>query len=255
MHRNLVFLGASNLSRGFPRLVSLAKSSFDEELTIYAAKGAGRSFGLNSGSFGKKFPGIFSCGLWDALREAKPAPTSALITDIGNDLGYEVPVDQVLEWVTRCVDALLEINADIVISDLPLEPLRALDERRFRMFRRVLFPYCRLEKAELVTRAEQVSRSLKQLADARHTPIFSVSSQWYGLDPIHPRRQCLDHYWVGLLNELRDFNVLEQRERFSWLQSTYLRLLEPASSTFFGVQRRSKQPVGWLNDRTKIFLY
>jgi hypothetical protein len=60
-------------------------------------------------------------------------PITAWITDIGNDLGYEVPVKTILEWFSGCVDRLEELGARIAITDLPLEKLRGLGERKFRL--------------------------------------------------------------------------------------------------------------------------
>jgi hypothetical protein len=34
-----------------------------------------------------------------------------LVTDIGNDLLYEVPVDRIVDWVDQCLDRLKAINA------------------------------------------------------------------------------------------------------------------------------------------------
>ena len=52
----------------------------------------------------RELPGIVECGLWDALAQRPPAPTVALLTDIGNDLLYDVPVPQIVSWVETCLD-------------------------------------------------------------------------------------------------------------------------------------------------------
>ena len=255
MHRNLVLLGASNLSRGFARAVGIARSCFDERLSFYVAKGSGRSYGTEAGAFGKKFPGISSCGIWSALERAKSAPTNALITDIGNDLGYEVPVETILQWVEGCVERLLERDAKIVISDLPIESIRCLSERRYRLFRSVLFPQCRVEWDEMLCRLAALQAGVRQLAETHFIPVFPVETNWYGFDPIHPRAHFLDDYFAGMFNAGDTSRVARSTVSSSWLTSAYLQLIRAESWTNFGVQRSCAQPTGRLRDGTEIFLH
>jgi hypothetical protein len=68
-------------------------------------------------------------------------PITAWITDIGNDLGYEVPVETILKWVSGWVDWLEELGARIAITNLPLEILRGLGERKFRLLSALSPPF------------------------------------------------------------------------------------------------------------------
>jgi len=224
-------------------------------LSIYVAKGHGRSYGMESTFFGKKIPGIFQCGIWQALDEQKKLPTAAWVSDIGNDLAYEVPVEKIIQWVFGCVDRLLALNARVVLSDLPIDVLRTVGESRFRLFRAMFFPGCRLDWQELLHRAEQLSQRLYELARERKTPVFSVPNAWYGFDPIHPRRIHLVPLWRSLLDaggvNVSETTFTNKTRAMDW----YLRSLRPECWSTFSFCRRANQPNGRLHDGTEIALY
>lgn len=106
-----MLLGASNLTRAFPMVVRLALNTCNGPLSIHTAMGFGRSYGKESRFLLKKSLGIFQSKIWDALAQQKSFPTTAFMTDIGNDLAYEVPVDQLMEWVEDGVVRLQHLDA------------------------------------------------------------------------------------------------------------------------------------------------
>ena len=253
--KRLVLLGASNLTRAFPTVISLARSLYGRPLSIFAAHGLGRSYGLESGNLGKKIPGIFFSGLWPALRREKPAPTAAWITDIGNDLAYEASVESILQWVAGCVERLQEIDAKIVITDLSLATLRGVSERKFRLFRALLFPRCRLDRDELLTRAAALSDGLHTQGKTHNTPIFPAQTEWYGVDPIHPSRIHLVAMWNQLLSAREELLSETSPSSKSWLLRWYLRMLQPESWSHFSIPRRASQPNGRFWDGSTVALY
>lgn len=250
-----MLLGASNLTRAFPTVVSLARACFDGPLSIYAAHGLGRSYGLEAGNLGKIFPGIFFSGLWPALLRTKGAPTAAWLTDIGNDLGYEASVEAILKWVTGCVDHLTAVDAKIVITDLPLASLRTVSDRKFHFLRTLMFPRCRLSRDELLARAAVLSERLHALGESRKIPIFPVRNEWYGVDPIHVLRPHLADLWQQLFQTHDEFISRKSSQSDSRLMRWYLRLLQPERWSQFSVSRRATQPNGRLWDGTTIALY
>src|SRR3990172_7889601 len=102
--RRVILLGASNLTRAISTVVETAWLGIGGPLEILAALGHGRSYGMNSSVLGRVLPGIVPCGLWPALALLPQAPTFALVTDIGNDLGYGVSAGQIMHWVETCLD-------------------------------------------------------------------------------------------------------------------------------------------------------
>src|SRR3954463_14296552 len=137
--RRVILLGASNVTRSFPTVVATARQTWSEPIEIMAAMGHGRSYGQDSWCFGRKIPGIFSCALWQDLQNRKPLPTAALVTDIGNDMLYGISSDQLLDWVERCLDRLVEAGAATILTQMPIESIERLGERRFQFFRRLFF--------------------------------------------------------------------------------------------------------------------
>lgn len=248
-------LGASNLSRAFPIAISMSRAVYDAPLAFYIAKGHGRSYGQVSSYFGKKISGIFSCGIWRALEQEKSVPITAFLTDIGNDLAYEVPVETVVEWVQGCVDRLLAMNARVVISDLPLGALKQVGASRYRLLRTVLFPQCRLDWDEMLRRAEQLSARLRELAESAEIPFFVGQTSWHGLDPIHPRRRFLPELWAQLLSHVAETPSSLSTHRCPIAESWYLRSLRPESWWRFSFFCRAAQPNGHLRDGTTISLY
>ena len=236
-------------------VVRMAMSTFDRPLRIHAAMGFGRSYGKESRFLTKKYLGIFQSGIWNALDQEKCISSTAFLTDIGNDLAYEVPVEQLVEWVEACVNRLQSINAKVVLTDVPLNVLRAVGEMRFRLLRTILFPQCRLTWRELFARAERLSERLDELAETRKIPIFSGDSAWYGWDPIHPRRAHLTRIWRELFQraELVEAQSPTRNKRF--LFDWYLRGLCCEKWSSLSISWRAAQPNGRLIDGTKIALY
>ena len=151
--RRIVVLGASNVARGISVITETARRLHGRPLEIWAAFGRGRSYGQSSQFLGVELPGIAECGLWKSLSDRAPLATSALVTDIGNDLFYDQPLERIVGWIEFCLARLAAIEARTVVTRLPLDNLPGLSERRFRLLRKIFFPKCRQSLAEATERA------------------------------------------------------------------------------------------------------
>ncbi|HVQ35103.1 MAG TPA: hypothetical protein VMT33_03765, partial [Candidatus Bathyarchaeia archaeon] len=138
--KRVVALGASNLTRGFPTVVATARAAWGSDVEILAALGHGRSYGTPTRFLFRDIPGILQSGLWAELESRPAAPTRALITDVGNDIIYNVPVDQTLGWVEEAIRRLRRVTDDIVLTGLPLEGVRRIPAWKFAAMRRTLAP-------------------------------------------------------------------------------------------------------------------
>jgi len=199
--KRVVLLGASNLSRSFPIVVRNAQRLLGSPLDVVVAKGYGRSYGKKTSFFGKKFCGIIESDLWNYLERKECAPTYALITDVGNDILYGVPVETIVQWIAESVHRLQKQGARIVMTDLPTGAMLRLGKVRFLLFRTLFYPSCRLSLETVAVRAEALSRSLKKLAEDEKVPIIKAKSQWYGWDPIHLRRSLAPAAWTEILGQ------------------------------------------------------
>jgi hypothetical protein len=253
--RRVILLGASNLVRSISTVVETAREIWREPVEIMAAIGHGRSYGRDSRVLGRKIPGIFPCALWKDLQNRPPLPTAALVTDVGNDLGYGVDVAELVSWVDGCLTHLDRAHATTIITELPLARLERLSERQFLFFRTLFFPKSRLTYADIRSRASELNDSLLTLGERRKIPVIPVSDAWYGLDPIHLRRSSWREAWPTILSTWHDRDPRSVRPRTSFTRWAYLRSLAPAEHRSFGWDRHAAQPSGVLRDGTTISLY
>ncbi len=197
----VVLLGASNVTLGFPRLIEGLGHSLSGPVDVLAAHGHGRSYGIWSCVLGRSLPGIVPCGLWPALQERPAAehPLLALVTDVGNDLLYGVDVDRLLGWVRTCLERLRALNAEIILTRVPLCSVERLSRVRYQATKAVFFPFRRLAFSEMRRRAAALDEGLSRLgAELAHATI-EPQGAWYGFDPIHIRRRLRSAVWQEIL--------------------------------------------------------
>ena len=195
----LVLLGASNLTRFGPQFLDAVRAARGEPLEILSAQGFGRSLGGRSRVLFRQLPGILECGIWDALASHPAGETSALVTDIGNDLLYEVPVPTIAAWLEECLRRLKSQNARIVMTRLPVQNLPGLGKTRFLICRTCTHPVCRLTLAEACARANELEARVEQLAEKYGATLVPSQLEWYGWDPIHVRRRQWKFAWKAIL--------------------------------------------------------
>jgi hypothetical protein len=241
----LIALGASNLTRGLATVVRDSRG-LGAPVAVYAALGHGRSYGISSRFCGRTLPGIAGCGLWDAL-ESGPK-TKALVTDIGNDVLYDVPVGQILAWVELCVDRLVSLGAEVVVTDLPLASIERLSHAAFLLFRSILVPGCRLSFGVVKERARALNDGVVALAERRRVALVRLRPEWYRGDPIHIR----PHFWGPAWRE-----ILGTREKTDSQKLNALRLYwaRPARQRLLGMEFHRAQPAIRLRGGGSVSLY
>lgn len=252
--RRVVILGASNLVRGIPTVVDLACNLWNDPLEMFVAMGHGRSYGMDNWVLGRTLPGILSCGLWEALQQRPTAPTYVAITDVGNDILYGVPVERIADWVEQCLQRLCPTAECVVMSELPLESISALNRRLFFLFRQIFFPRSRLSLEQVLASAERLNKHLKCLATRWGVSVIKPQAQWYGLDPIHIKSQQYNRAWQEILAAWNHGSSPSpvRRSLRKWL---YYRSLKPHWRRLFGFQQRQRQPVSKFQDGTTLALY
>lgn len=195
-------LGASNVSRGLSRLVATLAARPGGPADLFVAAGHGRSYGANSRVWMRRLPSILGCGLWRGLDRQgfgadtrRPGTLHALVTDVGNDLLYGFPVDQVAGWVREGVSRLAARGATIAITRLPLESIDRVGAVRYRLLRTLYVPGCPLSLEELKQAATRLDAALVGIARDAGVAIIDQPGEWYALDAIHVRRRRLDELW------------------------------------------------------------
>ena len=248
----VVILGASNVALSLTTAIEVARRNWRPPLRILSALGHGRSYGRRSRMLWRALPSIIDCGLWADLDDRSGEQTHAVITDVGNDLLYGQPVDRVADWVEQCVDRLLRIEARVVITSLPNCTLESLSPLRYRFFRSLFVPSCRLDLSVIRRRAASLDRRLAELARSREITRIEPPAHWYGLDPIHVRRRSHWSLWMTLLAPHREApraavdpgTVKTARHGFDFERSWR-----------FGIERVRAQPCAFLADDVSVALY
>ena len=253
-NRRILLLGASNLVLGIPTVVNIARGIWQQPLEIVAAMGHGRSYGNESWVLGRSLPGILSSGIWESLADSRPVPTTALITDIGNDILYGVPVSRISEWLEQCFEQIAPLAEKIVVTELPLESVKSLSQRKFSLIRKVFFPQSQLSHSEAIAFAYLLNDVVNQLARRYDAVIVKPQNDWYGFDPIHIRRCQVKEAWKKILSPWADDGEPVPAAG-NFRQSLYLRCLRPRMRRLFGWTQRKKQPAGKLRDGSTVAYY
>jgi hypothetical protein len=258
MINRAVILGASNLSLGYPIVCRHLVESSDKPLEIYSACGHGRSYGKWSQFLYRGIPGIIQCELWNQLKieQDKKSASSvrALITDVGNDLVYGKSVSQILEWLRFCLDQLKAYEADIIVTELPVESLMKLSRLRYELTRRLFFGGKSLCWDEMQSRILSLNEELIQLTNEYEIRLIKPNSKWYGFDPIHIKKSQRFTAWKEILTSSSEESCIakENCRAESNIQKSVptglfsgrsLKRCDRAERKFFGKIKRTSQPV------------
>ena len=247
-------LGASNVRRGLPCLLPALTDARGAPLDVLLAAGHGRSYGTASRVLGRTLPAILDSALWSNLARRPPLPTVALVTDVGNDILYGVPVPVIVAWIREAIDRLQAHAASTVLTGLPLAGIDRLGPARYLTVRSLLFPRCRITLADARDAAHAIDDALRTLARERGATFVEPEATWYGLDPIHVRRRARGRSWQALLAPLAE-GTRPLRPPLALREGLRLRLWRPRHRRFWGVDQVTPQPAGILRDGTRISSY
>ncbi len=244
--RQVVLLGASNLTISFPLVLESLRSSSNGPLSVLAAHGHGRSYGMRSRVLARSLPGIIQCDLWDALknRPGTVPPPEALLTDVGNDLLYGAKVSTIVGWVETCLERLAEHRTHVVLTLLPVASVERLSVWRYQMTRMLFFP--RSGNTSLATMLDQVrdlNERLTQLGRRFNVHIVVPQDEWYGFDPIHIRRGRRMEAWRQIFAGWPSTTESSPMIKASWCRSFQLWKLRPAERHLAGRRQTTPQPV------------
>jgi hypothetical protein len=253
--QRVVLVGASNLTRSIGLVLALARHAWTSPLEVHAALGHGRSYGQPSRVLGRQLPGILQCGLWTALARPSTSAPAALVTDIGNDILYEQPVERIAGWVETVLDRLADRGAQTVVTLLPVEHLPTMSRLRFMLLRSVLVPRCRLSLEAATERAYALNERVRQLAAERSCAVVPLRREWYGFDPIHIRWRHRRAAWTEILGPWSPESDGAHRPRAWRMRAWYLRSRVPEERRLWGLEQRGPQPAVRFRDGTTVALY
>lgn len=256
IQNRIVLLGASNLTLSLRLVIHLMQRRLGGPSEILAAVGHGRAYGVFSQALGRGLPGIAACGLWQYLHSVTARPTMALLTDIGNDILYGLPPEQILRSVEWCIGQLRKQSAQIVVTNLPIASIEQLSEQRYTFFRRMFYPSSQMSRAQTLHCAHAVHQGLTEMASRHHFELYEQKPVWFGTDGIH----------VGYLQRKAFYQDVVQRFSPTRAQSDSKvnEVIFPpnwqwrpqfAYKTLFGRPIHRQQPSGQLSDGSSVCKY
>lgn len=253
--KRVIVLGASNVSLNLPRIATMLRIEQVGDLELFVACGHGRSYGTTSRVLGRELCGIVSCELWPTVAERPKCPTSALITDVGNDILYGATPDQIMSWVGSAIDRCLAIGARVAITELPLQRVRLLGRRQFTVLRRLLFPRSNLSWPATLERVEELNQRLKELAHENSIHVVHQPRTWFGWDPIHVRRSARDEAFKTMLSAATGVQWQAPRVAIPLaFRGGSLRFV-PLERKIFGIIQRHPQPCLAMSDGFTAWSY
>jgi hypothetical protein len=208
--RAVVVLGASNVSRGLPRLAATARARTAGPLDLFVAAGHGRGYGVSTRVWQRRLPSILSSGLWRALDRERADQPLAVITDVGNELLYGLGVSAVASAVREAAKRLADRGARLAITGLPIAGIAGVGAVRYRLLRTLYVPGCLLSLAELKEATRWLDEELQAIAADTGATFLEQPAEWYGFDAIHVKRSRLDDLWAGVADVWELPSVLGQ---------------------------------------------
>jgi hypothetical protein len=180
-------MGASNLARGYSALANcLVRSLAPNPVEILHAMGPGRGYSAEGGIFNIRYPSIGSSGILksaSAQRE-KYHRVIALITDIGNDIMYGVPVSEIIACLRDLLEKLAAIDADVFVHPIPLDFSKDVSKRQFRLLRSVFYPNSQVDYSKAKDAVCAVNEFLREQAGGR-VHLLPSAKDFMGVDKIH----------------------------------------------------------------------
>ena len=193
--RAVVVLGASNVSRGLPRLAATARVRAAGPLDLFVAAGHGRGYGVSTRVWQRRLPSILASGLWRALDRERAEEPLAVITDVGNELLYGLGVSAVASAVREAAERLADRGARLAIMGLPIAGIGRVGHVQYRLLRTLYVPGCLLSLAEIKDASRWLDDELQAIAADTRGAFLEQPGDWYGLDAIHVKRSHLDALW------------------------------------------------------------
>ncbi len=261
--RRIVLLGASNLTRGMATALATLRRGCEGPLDVLAANGNGRSYGHYSRVLIRGLPSILECGLWDQLARRPRLPTSALITDIGNDVMYGAEVSQILSWIEECLRRLQAYDARIVLTGLPIANLARIQGWQYYTLRTLFFPQNRDDLPTAASRSQAVDAGVRKLAERYGATFVEPETAWYGFDPIHFRRAHWPTAWHRFVGGFGDRSgdvsstatESDLTPEVSLWNTLAAQCWAPQERRLLGIVQRRVQPAVTLTDGTRISIF
>lgn len=201
----LVLLGASNLSRGcFAFAKHMRACLHPRPVEVLIASGPGRAYYASGGLLNASYPPIHTSDIFEVAHSKSELgyQVVALVTDIGNDIMYDVSAEQVIETIQQVFEKLQSINAEIFYTTLPVAFEKKDRPIQFRILRSLLFPRSTVTYDEATGGIIEVNRFLKE---CRYGHLIPDMNRYLGFDEIHYGWLRAHSAWSYMAKEMLKF--------------------------------------------------
>jgi hypothetical protein len=248
-------LGASNVAMGLRPAIAAVRETLGPRLDLFVACGHGRSYGVRGNFLGRSLPSIADCGLWSALDACGPAPTYALVTDLGNDLGFGSSAAQLEQWLLRSLEKLEACGARIVVTGLPVARIAALPRWEFALFASLFFPTRGVVRERVLAEARDLEGRLGALANSGRIVKVDPEPAWYGRDPIHVTKPSRPAAWKAFTAGWRQSGGLASGAVEPQGPAKVAGRLWYERVRLFGVEAGCRQPCASTEDGTQVSMF
>ena len=193
----LILLGASNLSRACFALSRHLKTCLrPHPVEVLIASGPGRGYCAPGGLLTINYPPIDSSAIFEAAQRKSESGyrVIALLTDIGNDIMYDVPVDKLIETIQHIFARLQSMNAEIFYTTSPVAFEKKVHPAWFYILRSLLLPFSRVSYDKATDGVIAVNQFLRESGTERCHLIPDVD-RFLGYDEIHYGWLQAHHAW------------------------------------------------------------
>jgi len=200
----LAFLGASNLARGYTALAHfLARGLAPRPVRCLAAMGPGRGYVAPGGLWNITYPPIARCGLLDAVREraADCGQVAALVTDIGNDIMYGVPAQEIIRSLEGIFQTFDAVEGQVVVTPIPLDLEKDISPGTFRLLRALYFPRSPVTLGQAAKGVGEINAFILARRSARVRPVEGMEA-FRGCDKIHYALRRTAPAWTRVGGEM-----------------------------------------------------
>jgi hypothetical protein len=242
----LVLLGASNLSRGcFAFARHLKACLHPHSVEVLIASGPGRGYYASGGLLNVVYPPIYSSDIFEVAQNKSESGTRviALVTDIGNDIMYDVPTERLIETIQQIFARLQSMNAEIFYTTLPAAFEKKVHPVWFYILRSVLLPSSRVSYDKATAGIIAVNQFLRESA-SEHCHLIPDMDRYLGFDEIHYGWLRAHHAWSHVAKVMLDVMGVEVTREISlprMLQSYWDELKQVVWVDMMGLQKKNPE--------------
>ena len=223
----LILLGASNLSRGcFAFAKHLRNCLLPRSVEVFIASGPGRGYCVPGGLLNINYPPIYSSDIFEAVQKKSESGCRviALVTDIGNDIMYNVSAEKLIETIQQIFVTLQSMNAEIFYTTLPVAFERKVHPVWFYILRSILLPFSRVSYDKATAGIITVNQFLKNYP-SENCHLIPDMDRYLGYDEIHYGWLRAHHAWTHVAKVMLDVLGVEVTKKIplSRMLQSYLK--------------------------------